>query len=386
MQGLPKDKYQFTYLCPAFFQIETHLARVSKYCNAFVSEKLMQMMMPQILGGCKTVGRTAETGTRARSLKTVLIKNILPRRVDEGWFRLKLLREAESFFVEQFHRMTPDIVHIHAGSYSHVPGCVLAAARACPEARILVHLHNPPVFGHFSWIDRRIIRKHVDLILYASNSAQKDWAAVCRFNVPAIVLQNCVNTSIFSYRESERSSDRVFVWGTCARLTSVKGVDLMIDALRMLKSEGYDLRLHIIGEGGDRDKLMDQACRLGLQKEVVFFGEQDQVLPFLREMDGFLMASKTEGGVPMALLEAMAVGLPVVSTRAGGIMEALVDGVTGLSCETPDVHHLAGAMKFIMESPEQAAQFRRAGRERVVEHFDQERMNQGLNKIYQGII
>ena len=112
-------------------------------------------------------------------------------------------------------------------------------------------------------------------------------------------------------------------------LVGHKGQKFLVDAMAQVRRQVPDAQLVIFGEGDLREPLARQIRDLGLDKHVVLAGFRDDVHALTRSAELFVMSSVTEG-LGSAVLDAMALGLPVVGTRAGGIPEAVEEGVTGL--------------------------------------------------------
>lgn len=120
--------------------------------------------------------------------------------------------------------------------------------------------------------------------------------------------------------------------GTVARLAAVKDIALLLEVTALVRRTVPDVECVVVGDGPERAALEAQARGLGLggpNGAVRFTGRVEQAASALAELDVFVVTSVYEGGVSMSVLEAMAAGLPVVSTAAGGVAEAVEDGVTG---------------------------------------------------------
>jgi len=157
------------------------------------------------------------------------------------------------------------------------------------------------------------------------------------------------------------------------RLHPIKDHACLFDAFAALRRDFPDLRLLVVGDGAERATLEDHARRLGIDEAAVFTGFRTDVTDLLRAADIFVLPSLLEG-MPHAVLEAMAVGLPVVASAVGGVPEVVAHGDTGLLVSAGDAGLLRGAIGRLLAEPELAAQMGRAGLERVRTSFTMERM------------
>ena len=149
------------------------------------------------------------------------------------------------------------------------------------------------------------------------------------------------------------------------RLDQEKNLDLLLEAFAAASRRVSAARLALVGRGTRRDSLRSRAVQLGIVDRVLFVGgvAPDDVVTFYQAADLFLFASTTETQ-GLAVLEAMAVGRPVVAVRASGVEEAVLDGVTGL-LTAEDPSDLAAAAVEVLEDRGLAAKLARGGREAV---------------------
>lgn len=166
---------------------------------------------------------------------------------------------------------------------------------------------------------------------------------------------------------------RVVCTGT---LHPVKGQRYLIDACAQLMSEGVDFRLDLIGEGEDRRTLEAQAERLGIAQQVRFHGQctKAQVRAILAQADvvaapSVPTADGRREGIPVALMEAAACGLPLVASRLSGIPELVRDGETGRLAEPGDAPAIAAALAELAAQPELRARLGAGARKRVESEF-----------------
>jgi glycosyltransferase involved in cell wall biosynthesis len=165
--------------------------------------------------------------------------------------------------------------------------------------------------------------------------------------------------------------------GTVARLEPVKRLDVLLRAMGVLER----VPAVIVGYGSLERRLERIAEELGLGDRVRFAGYQPDVWPWLSAFDVFALSSDWEG-MPNAVLEAMAVGLPVVATSAGGTPDVVVQGVTGLLVPPGDHRSFAGALERLVRDSGLRQTMGEAGRRRVMDEFSAARMVQRTQALY----
>src|SRR5262249_33629505 len=143
-----------------------------------------------------------------------------------------------------------------------------------------------------------------------------------------------LSTDKYGYRPPREQIRKIFC---AARLSPEKGHAILINALRLLLDEGHELELRLAGDGPSRTQLSTLAKGLGLADRVHFLGylSEDEVISELQEADLFILPSFVEG-VPVAAMEAMAVGVPVIATNIAGTSELIEDGKTGVLVRPSD--------------------------------------------------
>jgi glycosyltransferase involved in cell wall biosynthesis len=158
---------------------------------------------------------------------------------------------------------------------------------------------------------------------------------------------------------------------TVGRLEAMKGFPLLIDAFAQLVRAGIDVRLTVVGDGPDAERLRGQVSRHGIADRVTLTGALDAeaVTQRLSTADIFCLPSFAEG-VPVVLMEAMAAGVPVVSTRVMGIPELVEDETSGLLVAPGRVSPLVAALRRLAEDPATRRAMGRAGRAAIAAGFD----------------
>ena len=156
-----------------------------------------------------------------------------------------------------------------------------------------------------------------------------------------------------------------FVVGIVATLRSWKGHRYLVDAVAGMP----ETTLVIVGDGPGGDNLRAQIKALGIESRVRMSGNRDDVVPWLRAFDAYALPSYANEGVPQAIMQAMACGLPVVSTPVGSIDELVRDGDTGLFVPPRDVPALRAALERLRADPGLRSSLARRAGEHVRSHF-----------------
>jgi colanic acid/amylovoran biosynthesis glycosyltransferase len=164
---------------------------------------------------------------------------------------------------------------------------------------------------------------------------------------------------------------------TVARLIEFKGIHVLIDACRILRDRGYEFLCTVAGDGELREELEKQIKSYGLESRVQILGYvgEAEVLSLLQQATVFALPSITDSkgahdGLPVVLMEAMAVGLPTVSTRLSAIPELIDDGVCGLLVEEKDVTALANALERLLLDEELRQRLGSAARAKVEREYE----------------
>jgi sugar transferase (PEP-CTERM/EpsH1 system associated) len=166
------------------------------------------------------------------------------------------------------------------------------------------------------------------------------------------------------------------------RLSPEKDYPTLLKAMALIQGQGLCPQLLLVGSGPERTALEEQARSLGLADAARFLGERGDVPRLLAASDLFALSSLSEG-VSMALLEAMAAGLPVAATEAGGTPEVVVPGHTGLLVPPGDPEALANALVILLKDPARAREMGRAGATWVQAEFSFEAMARAYARLYE---
>ncbi|MBR9804150.1 glycosyltransferase [bacterium] len=166
-----------------------------------------------------------------------------------------------------------------------------------------------------------------------------------------------------------------------ARLSPEKDFPTLLQATRLVVDRNPDFRLTIVGGGQERQKLTDLTSQLQLTEQVTFLGERRDVPDLLRDASMFVSSTSTEG-ISLTLLEAMAVGLPIITTSVGGNPEVVEDGVTGHLVPPADPGSLANAICEHLLQRDTWQAMGTLSRSRVERQFDINRMISDYETLY----
>lgn len=184
-------------------------------------------------------------------------------------------------------------------------------------------------------------------------------------------------------REEARARLKVdgFVVGAVGRLEEEKGHAYLLEALHLLSEELPEATLLLAGEGRRGEALRRQAADLGLEGRVQFLGWRRDVPLILKALDLYVQPSLWEG-LSLALLQAMAAGLPVVATQVSGFEQVITSGVNGILVPPRDAAALAAAIQELYHDPATRIRLGEAARRTARENYSQETMLQRLKDLY----
>lgn len=202
-------------------------------------------------------------------------------------------------------------------------------------------------------------------------------------------LYNGIDLEDFALAVEPREENLILGVG---RLVEKKGFDVLLRALQILKGEGRSFRALLLGDGEEREALEAERDRLGLHAEVQMPGavDQDEVRRAMNAATVFALPCRigedgNRDALPTVLLEALAVGLPVVSTPVTGIPEIVDQGRCGRLVDEDDAPGLARALGELLDNADERRRLARAGREHAELHFDGNAAAETLQGWFQGV-
>jgi L-malate glycosyltransferase len=208
------------------------------------------------------------------------------------------------------------------------------------------------------------------------------------------IIPNGVDLSRFGGRKDESTTgeyllppdwnrDEIFLFGNVARFCEAKDHPTLLKALNLVRQKHPQVRLILLGDGETREEIETNIRDMNLGGHVCLAGMRNDVPEQLSCMDAFVLSSKREG-VPMSIIEAMAAGVPVVTTNVGGIGEAVRHGTTARMVPPENPEALAEAMIWLIEHNNERAAMTQTAMEVVQANFSHTAMVERYLKLYIG--
>jgi len=280
------------------------------------------------------------------------------------------------------------VVHTH-DLWSNLMG-VPAARLACVPAIV----SSRRDLAHFDWYQgkrRHWLRRIQNLsgVVLANATPIRDaLISEDRFAPEKLrVIHNGVDTEKFQRAQRDRArlfpdvGNEMLVVLVGNMHSDVKGHPWLIAAAPTVVREFPEVRFVFAGDGELRPTFAAQVAQLGLESTFKFLGRRSDIPEILASCDLAVLPSRAEG-LPNAVLEYMAAGLPTIASRVGGMAELIQDGVTGLLVPAEDANALAGALLQFLRDPEQARQIANDGQRFAVENFSFERLIREIDELY----
>jgi glycosyltransferase involved in cell wall biosynthesis len=186
------------------------------------------------------------------------------------------------------------------------------------------------------------------------------------------------------WRQAHGIEPRATVLTHIGRFAVQKNHALLIEAFAQVRTHA-PLYLLLVGGGELEDAVREQVAGLGLQERVRFLGVRADVPAILNASDLFVLSSRWEGN-PLSVMEAMAAGLPVVSTAVGGVPELVREGETGLLVPSGDAAALARALQALVDDPARREAMGAAARQHAIAHFDIRHTVRGYEQLYESLL
>jgi glycosyltransferase involved in cell wall biosynthesis len=273
-----------------------------------------------------------------------------------------------------------DIIHCHG-----IKPDLYAILAQCPDVALVSTCHLWVFDSAKAWAVaalERCLLHAVDRVVVVSEQILPQ---LHRFGVKADVIHNGIDLEPFrrtqsDLRQTMKWCDRPVI-GAIGRLAPQKGLQYLLQAAPLVLRDEPNALFVFVGDGPERGALEAEAGKLGIRDAVCFLGVREDIPELLSAMDIVAMPSLSEG-LPMALLEAMASGKPVVATRVGAIPQVIQERVSGIMLSPGDVSGLAAELRGLLKSSELRRTLGENARKTIEDRFSSASMAKQYLGVY----
>ena len=292
----------------------------------------------------------------------------------------------EVFFLARKMRKA-GVSHVHAQHADYLADAAMAAA-ACLKLPFTFTGHANDLYTNPGRLEEKIRAARRVATCTGFNETHLRGVCVAAGIDPARIrrVYHGVDLERFRLRKIEPPASRLV---TVTRLKEKKGFPWLLDAMALLKSRGRDATLEIYGEGDQREVIERRIQELGLQDRVKLLGViEHERIPGVLEGAGvfvlpcIVLPNQDRDGIPNTIIEALATGVPVVSTEISGIPEAVKDGKSGLLVPQRDAEALARALERMMTDADLRRHCAQEGRRIAETSFSIEASGRALAKLF----
>jgi colanic acid/amylovoran biosynthesis glycosyltransferase len=361
--GVHADVYKYDLFDRTFFCMELPGGRFRRYVGAFHLAWILGKSKPAMLL------RAIYAARYSRRLSSMMI-----------FYDLKSMADFASY----------DIIHCHFG-YHGIRGMLLRETGVL-RGKLVTTFHGFDITSGLKKTGPKFysfLFEKGDLFLPISERWKQRLIELGCDEKKIQVHRMGIDCRRFAFKPRMPEPGGRFKIVTVARLMEKKGLEFGIKAVARLKKDFDNIEYTIIGDGPLKESLKLLAKDLGIQNSVQMIGSQPQhrVVEFLEKSHLFMLPSVTaangdQEGIPVVLMEAMAMGLPVVSTLHSGIPELVEDGVSGFLVSEKDVTALFKKLKYLAENPSRYAEMGHHGRQMVEKNYNISLLNDKLVDIF----
>jgi glycosyltransferase involved in cell wall biosynthesis len=290
-------------------------------------------------------------------------------------------------FAILLRKAIPDIVHTHgyfAGTMGRI-ACLLVGIRP-----VFHHVHSTYTgFSNRNHFIEKVLSNTTAKVICCSRAVAEFITKREHINPKRIaVVYNGIEKPLVTITDINKIKDEFKIKstdklvGTVASLTENKGHAVLLNAIPEIVVNHPTVRFLFVGDGPCRAALVDQVKRLGIEERVIFTGIRSDIGALISIMDVFVLPSRDREGLPISIIEVMALSKPVVVSRIGGIPEAVSDGVTGILVQPKNPDRLSAAITALLDDPKKAEQFGKAGYHEFESKFTVNNMINNLQTLY----
>ena len=283
----------------------------------------------------------------------------------------------------------PDVLHTHL-QFSSTFGIAVGASLGQSGPLLVDHIHTDPIQAYTFWqrLGCRMLAPRVGVHVAVSTSLRDATNLAFGGRTRSIeVIPPGINLQIFHERHADPARVQYFragaslVVGTVGRLAEEKAFHVLLEATPRLLEGNPGTRLLIVGDGPLSTALKQRAKQLEINHAVAFVGYQSDVVSAYRAMDVFVMPSRREG-FGIAIIEAMALGVPVIATKVMGTVDVVRDGETGLLVPYGDAIAIVSAIARLFSKPSLRDRLCEGAAKFVQENCTREHMAARIESLY----
>ena len=317
------------------------------------------------------------------------------RRLQKAGFEVTVIDEPDDHravreLADELAQFQPEVLHNHMYR-AEVVGTRAAlqlGEKGCRRPAVISTVHSSRVRCVEDRQTLRQLTPLMDRLIVVSKAIEHKIREEGRTGAPVSLIYNGVDLQRYNHQQPCCTLHEDYflppeapIVGVVARLEAEKGHRTLLEAWPLVLAAVPSARLLIIGEGSERDALEAEAASLGIEDRVVFTGRREDVPAVTAALDVAVLPSYREAQ-GLSVLEAMALGRPVIASRVGGIPEMIEDGVTGLLVEPHDCDALAAGIIRLLTDHPLADMLAHRGHELVHDRFCIELMVHSISDLY----
>jgi glycosyltransferase involved in cell wall biosynthesis len=359
--------------------------------------KVMQVVADGRPGGGTTHVLSLAVGLKQSGFRVALATNrgsyamgeaqalgIEARGID--FFSSRISPRAAARLWAAIHDLRPDLLHVHGGRASFFLALHLGRTPGCPVVYTVHGYH----FTHRGWplrllwtVAERYASSRWDRTVFVCDADRRFALAAGLFSVRGkrVVIRNGIAANAIP----SGASGRYRLIGFLGRLTQQKDPLLFVETVRCLAAEGYTAKM--IGGGEMEAQVRSLVQRRGLSEAITMLGSlpHGDALREIRDVSVLVVPSRWEC-IPIVIMEAMAMGIPVVAAGVAGIPEVIQSGVSGMLVPGADAESYAAALRRLAQDPDLRQQVVRRGLELVRTRFSHQRVASQHRAVYRSVL
>ncbi|MSN27151.1 MAG: glycosyltransferase [Geobacter sp.] len=284
------------------------------------------------------------------------------------------------FFRSVIKKHRIDLIYSNSGLPSQL-GYPMARLFSIP---LITHIHAPYT-KRYAWM---WFFKFADRVIFVSDTTRKFMEKKVRFKKTEMIYNGVdierfkpVSVKNVFFRKSHGINDDDIVIGQTGSLINRKGVDLLLEAFASLTKNYNNLILVIVGDGSEKNELIELSHKLGVSDRIRFVGDVKNSEMFYSHLFDINVLASREEAFPLTLLEGAACALPNVGSNVGGIPEIIDDGINGYLFEKESVPQLIEKLAFLINDQTLRKNMGESGREKMEKNFSLEKYSNNISNV-----